>query len=309
MHTGGEAFGMALGMLSVLVVRSVLRRGLTRKVTLLSASVALGFMCSCHGGPATKDRGGGDRAGSPTLENHLAPLSSRSPLRFSEEADWEVLRYVSEALLPMGQGASRTWQEELVTALIQAVSVPDIQTDRRVAAMRALARLGAREGVPSIVASLSDSDCYIRRVAILALGDLRDVRAVDPLISSLQDSDAWAEEVILWQNNHPSDVGEFTGKPMTRVSNAMAAARSLGEIGSSKAVPALLEVVKARAADSALEGLCVAAATALGDMGDESALPFLRALSDRDQSGQVRVLGKEGNPRNSGEPQIRRRFD
>jgi len=55
-------------------------------------------------------------------------------------------------------------------------------------ATRALVELG-KPAVPKLIEALNHRDEFVKKQAVLALGDIEDEEAVDPLIALLQDQD------------------------------------------------------------------------------------------------------------------------
>jgi HEAT repeat protein len=125
----------------------------------------------------------------------------------------------------------------------------------------ALGKTGNRAAIPSLVELLNrDRQDAVRGAAAVALGELGDELAVVPLAQILV----------------PARGSRRTKNPFV----LMAAARSLGQIGSTAGVPALVITLNNEAADIEVRR---EAAVALGRIGDASAVGSLqRVLSSTD---------------------------
>ncbi|MBM3500302.1 MAG: MFS transporter, partial [Armatimonadetes bacterium] len=135
--------------------------------------------------------------------------------------------------------------------------------------VRALGIAHSRLGLEELIASLSDSDRYVRREAARALGEIGDPRAVRPLIERVQDE---ASGISL-------DALEALGHIPTATSRDFL----IAQLGSAQ--PAVREV----------------AATGLGVMGALDAAEPLRRLLDRESYPTValaaaRALGRTAGP-------------
>lgn len=91
--------------------------------------------------------------------------------------DWEARKYVLRAL-------GKINDERVLDPLISMLKSDEFKDD----ATRALVELG-KPAVPKLIEALSSREEFVKKQAILALGDIQDERAVDPLIALLQDED------------------------------------------------------------------------------------------------------------------------
>jgi len=93
--------------------------------------------------------------------------------------DWDARKYVLRAL-------GKINDERVLDPLISSLRNDEFKDD----ATRALVDLGS-PAVPKLIMALTDRDEFVRKQAILALGDIKDPQAVDPLIALLQEQDWW----------------------------------------------------------------------------------------------------------------------
>jgi HEAT repeat protein/MFS family permease len=136
----------------------------------------------------------------------------------------------------------------------------------RVRACRALAEIGDPDAVEALLAALRDPAAGLVEEAARALGRIGDRRANAALIAIL--------------------LGD--GEAVSRA-DRLAAARALAEIGDSDAVEALLEALETlRAQSSGDEEMLGALVRALGQIGDTRATPALAAYLE--QAGASRPL-------------------
>ena len=91
--------------------------------------------------------------------------------------DWEARKYVLRAM-------GKIPDERVLDPLISMLKNDEFKDD----ATRALVELG-KPAVEKLVMALSDKEDFVKKQAILALGDIKDPAAVDPLIALLQDQD------------------------------------------------------------------------------------------------------------------------
>jgi HEAT repeat protein len=171
----------------------------------------------------------------------------------------------------------------------------------RATAASAILSLPAEESAASLIPLLSDKDEFVRREAAYALGRTRRQSAVSHLVHRLlsdkTDEVRGAAAVALGQIGSLDAVSSLSGalvpqlemagsknkKKVKREQNSFvlrSAARSLGQIGNSSALPVLLAVLQDTKAEPDVRR---EAASALGVIGDRGALPALRvAVSDAD---------------------------
>lgn len=91
--------------------------------------------------------------------------------------DWEARKYVIQAM-------GKINDERVLDPLISMLHNDEFKDD----ATRALIDLG-KPAVPKLIVALTDREEFVRKQAILALGEIKDPDAVDPLIAMLQDQD------------------------------------------------------------------------------------------------------------------------
>ena len=91
--------------------------------------------------------------------------------------DWESRKYVIQAM-------GKVNDERVLDPLVSMLHNDEFKDD----ATRALVALG-KPAVPKLIAALSDKEEFVRKQAILALGEIKDSEAVDPLIALLHDQD------------------------------------------------------------------------------------------------------------------------
>ncbi|MYH01431.1 MAG: HEAT repeat domain-containing protein [Nitrospira sp. SB0675_bin_23] len=91
--------------------------------------------------------------------------------------DWEARKYVIQAM-------GKINDERVLDPLMSMLHNDEFKDD----ATRALIDLG-KPAVPKLIAALTDREEFVRKQAILALGEIKDSDAVDPLIAMLQDQD------------------------------------------------------------------------------------------------------------------------
>jgi HEAT repeat protein len=133
---------------------------------------------------------------------------------------------------------------------------------RRSAAI-ALGEVGSRSATRNLLKAVIDGDAEVRMAVVYALGKIADVRARDALLHMLDD---------------------LREKPRIRA----AAAESLGSLGDSESVPALVAHLRDRSPEVRL--FC---AFALGELREPRALSALRRVA-RTDNGRVRTYGTVG---------------
>lgn len=169
-----------------------------------------------------------------------------------------------------------------------ASALTDISPTVRVAAAHAILSLPSREAISLVTPLLKEKSEFVRREAAYVLGETRDRSAVPALIeTSLRDKEGsvrGAAAVALGQIGDEAAVqplsqmliGDPTRKKKSREEDFVmrSAAKSLGQIRSRAAVPALIATLEnsANAPDTRRE-----AARALGLIGDAAAMPALQA--------------------------------
>ena len=91
--------------------------------------------------------------------------------------DWEARKYVIQAM-------GKINDERVLDPLMSMLHNDEFKDD----ATRALIELG-KPAVPKLIVALTDREEFVRKQAILALGEIKDSEAVDPLVAMLQDQD------------------------------------------------------------------------------------------------------------------------
>ena len=128
-------------------------------------------------------------------------------VRCLRDGDWQVREAAVEALAEVGSPAVESLikfirdtdarkyvlralgkinDERVLDPLISMLRNDEFKDD----ATRALVDLG-KPAVPKLIIALTDKDEFVRKQAILALGEIKDPDAVDPMIALLQDQDWW----------------------------------------------------------------------------------------------------------------------
>jgi HEAT repeat protein len=178
-----------------------------------------------------------------------------------------------------------------------AIALNDSAVVVRAEATRAILSLPPEEAVPLLVPLLRDRAEFVRREAAYALGLLRSRAATGPLITALasdkeagvrgaaavslgliRDESAVVPLAQVFQRRTPRRSGLLRKVRSETAENDFvrrSAARSLGQIGSRAAVPALVALLSN---EKAGDDVRREAALALGAIGDPSAAPALRAV-------------------------------
>ena len=111
--------------------------------------------------------------------------------------DWESRKYVLRAL-------GKINDERVLEPLLSYLKSDEFKDD----ATRALVALGS-PAVPKLIEALASGEDFVKKQAILALGDIADPQAVDPLIALLQDDD-WM--VRLTSASSLEKIGDLRGR-------------------------------------------------------------------------------------------------
>jgi HEAT repeat protein len=172
---------------------------------------------------------------------------------------------------------------------MQSIEKPATVTDKQF--VRAL----------SSVATNLNEDWHIRISAIRVLGNTQNPAATDALMTTLLDFCP----AIRW--NAANALGGFTDDP--RVVDSLlkalhyetiyireAAIRSLGRIGSSKAVPRLIELL-----NSPSFAIKSSAIVSLGQIGDTGAIPHLKLIAQQDADPLLRSQAQSALAKIEGE--------
>ncbi len=167
-----------------------------------------------------------------------------------------------------------------VESLIQVFTDSDV--DVLGDAVSALEKIGIAS-VESLIKALKDRDSQIRKLAVVALGEIRDARAVEPLIQVLSDNDSNVRGEAADALSKISDTRAV--EPLIHVlsdndSNVRCkAALALGEIRDAKASKPLIHALL-HDTDSEVRKN---AAMALGDIRDpKTSEPLIQAFTDTD---------------------------
>jgi HEAT repeat protein len=194
--------------------------------------------------------------------------------------------------------------DEIEAALISILKRKDPDEDAKLVRSSAVGALGCRRTEPALVAvtdALHDADWDVRMAAVRALGRIGGDRAADALAEALKD----AHPISLRAAEELGSVGgsralsalldtlqmnkRHAGWQLVRA----AAARALGQIGGDEALTALVKALEYRS--SSVRGN---AAKGLGQIGGELAVAGLtRALEDKDMVVRwraVEALGRIG---------------
>jgi len=167
------------------------------------------------------------------------------------DSRWFVVRNTVSVLGDMRQKAA-------LPLLKPVLKHQDVRVKRTL--IRALAMIGGGEAVPLLLKLVSDKNLTLRRPAILALGALKREEAVSPLLKIV---------------THLDILGRDTGIKLDAI-------RALAIIGSTSAVPTLLNLAKRPnlLRRASLEAQRVAALSALGQLGTPDLTPTLERLKD-----------------------------
>ncbi|QOJ31819.1 MAG: HEAT repeat domain-containing protein [Gammaproteobacteria bacterium] len=165
----------------------------------------------------------------------------------------DTMKHLVEVLRDESEDARRAAVEvlngiaEVATLKYLLAALEDQDWWVRSRASDALAKIGGPKVMDAVLQLVRDPDENIRRAAIEILNQTRDQRAVEHLMAATQDKDWWVRE---------------------------RAADALAEIGSVKAVPALVKMLggDVRSAPAAVR--------ALGRLGDSKIMPTLMPLLD-----------------------------
>jgi len=93
--------------------------------------------------------------------------------------DWDARKHAIKAL-------GKITDERVLAPLISMLKNDEFKDD----ATQALADLG-QPAVEKLIDALSDKDEFVRKQAVIALGDIKDPAAIDPLIENLKSDDWW----------------------------------------------------------------------------------------------------------------------
>lgn len=129
-----------------------------------------------------------------------------------------------------------------VTPLCEALRADDHVLAENAAA--ALGRIGAREAAPSLVAALTHQSEYVRLNAAAALVNMNSAQGLNVLKTALTSPDGDQAYVAVWalaalRHDGEKVLIEILGDHEQSTSVCEEAARALGSIGTTRALPAL----------------------------------------------------------------------
>jgi HEAT repeat protein len=233
------------------------------------------------------------RAQSPSSALNPTQIEIEKERRRLSSSDKEERR---DAVMRLG------WMARADASRAALPAIQDASPIVRATAARALLSMPGDESARALIPLLQDKEEFVRQETAYALGETRSPVAVAPLVMALErdkkESVRGAAAVALGNIGDEAAViplaGRLSGRirasglfsKITRGQSAenefvrRAAARSLGQIRSRAAVPALIETLsEERAGDDVRRE----AAHSLGLIGDPTAIPALRtALAERD---------------------------
>jgi len=173
---------------------------------------------------------------------------------------------------------------------VAMAGLSDVSPTVKAVAAKAILSVGSDESASALLPLLADKDEFVRREVAYALGLIRSRSATSALtgllVSDKEDGVRAAAAVALGEIADEAAVVTLSSvispdlKSKKREKNAFvirAAARSLGQIKSRAAVPALVAALNNEKLD---EDIRREAAQALGQIGDPSAVPALRSAAN-----------------------------
>ncbi len=161
-----------------------------------------------------------------------------------------------------------------------------------------LTQSNSEAAIPGLLNALKDSDEFVRRSAVEALGNLSSEAAIPGLLNALKDSDEFVRE------SAAEALGNISSEAVIpRLLNALkdsdedvhgSTVQVLGNLSSEAIIPGLLNAL-----EDSDEDVRRRAAETLGDIGGEAAIPgLLSALEDSDDFVRwiaAEALGRIGN--------------
>jgi HEAT repeat protein len=206
-------------------------------------------------------------------------------LKSLNDSDAAVREAAEEAIKGFGESAAEF--------LIPKLSVTEDSSLRK-KIIDLLGRFKANQAVEALIAALKDEEAHLRIAAVHALGEIGDSRALEPLLEMLNSLEREEENVRetlrpkiqdslakIGIANVPALIKMIEDQPpQVRIDTISA----LGNLGDSRAVDSLINIVKAD------ENIIVrqAAAEALGMIGDPKALTPLEQI----QKEEVNFMAK-----------------
>lgn len=185
-----------------------------------------------------------------------------------ERAMKELLNYPEELYMDFIEDALKNHDDDIL----------------RNASMEFYVRLGQRAS-KSLLNLLKEEDHEIRIFAANLLGEIKDKNAVNPLVERLQDKDVnvrMAAAEALGKIGDPMAVSALSSAIGDEPWVAMAAIRSLGEIGGDEALDVLYRTLNIRK----YRGITF---EAIERSGDEKAITFLTPFVDRDELRELAI--------------------
>ncbi len=184
-------------------------------------------------------------------------------LEYIQDGRWFVVR---NAVAILGE----IRREEATDSLKNALQHRDGRVRRET--IRALTKIGGTNAIGILLRTVSGDDPEMRQQALLSLGAMKVTAAVPTLVN-----------LVITLPNAP--------KTLNTKKEAM---KALGEIGSSEATPALIEILNKRNfwRRAATEEVRTSAAQALAAIGDKEAIAALEHVLDDKTESVSRVAGR-----------------
>ena len=233
----------------------------------------------------------------PAQQQDISSVSSQSTPQQLEIAKQQRLLNSSETEERRDAVMRLGWMKRSESSRVAAIALRDSSAIVRATASRAVLALVPDEAAALLLPLLQDRDEFVRQETAYALGETRSRTAVSMLVMLLdkekKDGVRGAAVVALGQIGDEGAViplAQLLGRrvPASGIINRVrrskrdenefvrrAAARSLGQIRSRAAVPALSAIVTD---DHAPDDVRREAANSLGLIGDPAAVPALRAV-------------------------------
>ena len=224
----------------------------------------------------------------PYLEFLGDPMARQLLVRLGEELDRTRRGRLVEALRSMGPAA--------VPALLDVLSSPAWFLVRN--ALTLLSDLGDAGCVPAILPLLRHPEPRVRRTAVRALWKLGGPVAEPHLVARMKDSDGETMQEILFglgqlkAESGLLQVAELAQDKRVLLKLRVQALDTLGQIGSPKSMPVLVECLRKKGFFSAGEPPAVrmSAAKALAALGTPEARAHLKKAAEAEPKGEERDL-------------------
>jgi HEAT repeat protein len=230
---------------------------------------------------------------------------ARAVLRNRAGSQWAAVEDQAFAMIPKIKGDSR---DALVTLLLSrgaaARAAEQARSRSQVRRARAAYRLGAlsqRDTLTVLLGLVRDSSFLVRRMAVLAVGQVGDALGAPPLVDAATADPRLGRDVLAAL----ARIGEAAAPALRRElrrgleaatddRRATLAAMALGLLGDVAAVPLLTEAL-----EDPRPGLAPAAAEALGAIGSPAAVHRLLLAADRGgpelRTAAARAIGAIGD--------------